>query len=64
MIQIIFGGMTSLLHRLPGRHGVRIQPEADPGHDDQHATGYVDSQQIVRELALERQVHSQTTVFT
>lgn len=41
----------------PGRHGVGVQPEADPGHDDKHAAGDVDCQQVVGELSLEGEVH-------
>ena len=40
-----------------GRHRVGVQPEGDPGDDDEHAAGHVDGQQIVGELALEGQVH-------
>ena len=47
----------------PGGHRVGVQPEADPGHDDQHAARHVDCQQVVGELPLERQVHSQTAVL-
>ena len=47
----------------PGGHGVGVEPEADPRHDDQHATRHVDCQQVIRELAFERQVHRQAAVF-
>ena len=48
----------------PGGHRVGVQPEGDPGHDDQHAAGDVDCQQVVGELSLEGKVNSQTAVFT
>ena len=35
-----------------GRDRVGVQPEADPGHDDQHAARDVDCQQVVGELPL------------
>ena len=41
----------------PGRHGVGVQPEGDPGHDDQHTAGNVDCQQVVRELPFKGEVH-------
>ena len=47
----------------PGGDGVLVQPEADPGHDDQHAARDVDCQQVVGELPLKRQVHSQAAVL-
>jgi hypothetical protein len=47
----------------PGRHCALVQPEADPRHDDQHAAGDVDLDQVVRELPLEQQVHLQATVL-
>lgn len=46
-----------------GRHGALVQPEADPRHDHQHAARDVDLDQVVRKLALEQQVHLQTTVL-
>ncbi len=47
-----------------GRHRVGVEPERDPGDDDEHAAGHVDGQQVVRELALESQIHRQTTVVS
>ena len=41
----------------PGGDGVLVQPEADPGHDDQHAARDVDGDQVVGELPLEDQLH-------
>ena len=35
-----------------------------PGDYDEHAAGHVDGEQVVGELALERQVHRQATVLT
>ena len=40
-----------------GRNRVGVEPEAHPGDDDQHAAGNVNGQKVIRELALERQVH-------
>ena len=50
--------------RHPGRHRPVVQPEGDPGDDDQHAGGNVDGEQVVRELALEDEDNLETTVFT
>ena len=36
--------------RHPGWHRAAVQPEGDPGHDDQHAGGNVDGQEVVGEL--------------
>ena len=47
----------------PGRNGVRIEPEADPGDDDQHAARHVYGDQVVGELPLENEVHRETAVF-
>ena len=47
-----------------GRNGVSVQPEGNPRHDDQHAARDVDGQQVIRELSLEQQVHSQAGIFT
>ncbi len=47
----------------PRRHRVGVQPEADPGDDDEHAAGDVDGEQVVGELPLEGEVHSQAAVF-
>ena len=41
-----------------------VEPEVDPGHDDQHAAGHVDGDEVVRELALEHQVHREAAVLT
>ena len=40
-----------------GGHSVGVQPEADPGHNDQHAAWDVDCQQVVGELSLEGEIH-------
>lgn len=50
--------------RYAGRHRALIEPEGHPGHDDQHAAGNVDLDQVVRELSLEQEIHLETTVFT
>ena len=49
--------------RHPGRDGVRVQPEADPGDDDEHAAGNVDGDQVVGELPLEDQVDGEAAVL-
>ena len=41
-----------------------VEPEVDPGHDDEHAAGDVDGDEVVGELPLEHQVHRQATVFS
>ena len=40
-----------------------VEPEVDPGHDDQHAAGHVDGDEVVRELALEHEVHREAAVL-
>ena len=47
----------------PGRDGVLVQPEADPGDDDEHAAGDVDRQQVVGELPLKGEVHGEAAVL-
>ena len=42
---------------------MRVEPETDPGDDDQHAAGHVDGDEIVGELSLEDQVDRETAVF-
>lgn len=42
---------------------MRIEPEGDPGDDDQHTAGYVDLDEIVGELTLEDEQDLQATVF-
>ena len=39
-----------------------VQPEADPGHYDQHAGGDVDGEEVVGELPLEHQDHLEAAV--
>ena len=34
-----------------------------PGHNDEHAAGHVDGEQVVGELPLEGQVHRQAAVL-
>ena len=48
------GGHTQ---RHPRGHGLGVQPEVDPGHDDEHAAGHVDGDEVVGELSLEHQVN-------
>ncbi len=40
-----------------------VNPEAEPGHDDEHAGGNIDSEQVVRELSLQGQLHLQAAVL-
>ena len=40
-----------------------IQPEGDPGHDDEHAARDVDGDQVVGELPLEDQLHLEAAVL-
>ena len=49
--------------RHPGRHSLGVQPEVDPGDDDEHAAGDVDGDEVVGELALEHQVHGEAAVL-
>lgn len=46
-----------------GGDGIRVQPEADPRHDHEHAAGNVDGEEIVRKLALECQVDGEAAVL-
>ena len=41
-----------------------VAPEVDPGHDDEHAAGHIDGDEVVGELPLEHQVHRQAAVLT
>ena len=49
--------------RHPGRHRVGVQPEGDPGDDDQHTAGNVDCQQVVGELPFKGEVHREAAVL-
>ena len=40
-----------------------VEPEVDPGHDDEHAAGHVDGDEVVGELALEHEVHGEAAVL-
>ena len=40
-----------------------VNPEGEPGHDDEHAGGHVDGQHVVGELPLQGQVHQQAAVL-
>ena len=40
-----------------------VEPEVDPGHDDKHAAGHVDGDEVVGELALEHKVYGEATVL-
>ena len=46
------------------RHTFGVQPEADPGYDDQHAARGVELDHVVWELAFENEVHTKATVRT
>ena len=48
----------------PSWDGVLVEPEADPRHDDQHATGNIDGDKVVGELTLEDELNLQAAVFT
>ena len=50
--------------RHAGRHRLGVEPEVDPGDDDEHAARHVDRDQVVGELPLEHQVHRQAAVLT
>ena len=41
-----------------------VQPEGDPGHDDEHAARDVDGDEIVGELSLEDELHLETAVLS
>ncbi len=41
-----------------------VEPEIDPGHDDEHAAGHIDGDEVVGELALENEVHSEAAVLS
>jgi hypothetical protein len=41
-----------------------INPEAEPGYNDQHAGGDIDGEQVVGELSLQGQLHLQATVLS
>ena len=41
-----------------------VEPEVDPGHDDEHAAGHVDGDEVVGELALEHEVHGEAAVLS
>ena len=49
--------------RHPGRHRPVVQPERDPGDDDQHTGGNVDGEQVVGELPLEDENNLETAVL-
>ena len=40
-----------------------VEPEVDPGHDDEHAAGHIDGDEVVGELPLEDQLNLQATVL-
>ena len=40
-----------------------VDPEVEPGDDDEHAGGDVDGEHVVRELPLQGQLHQQAAVL-
>ena len=40
-----------------------VNPEGEPGDDDEHAGGDVDGEHVVRELPLQGQLHQQAAVL-
>jgi hypothetical protein len=48
----------------PSWDGILVQPEADPRHNHQHATGDIDGEHVVGKLSLENQLHFEATVFS
>ena len=40
-----------------GGDGVLVQPEGDPGDDDEHAAGHVDGDKVVGKFSLEYKLH-------
>ena len=43
----------------PGRNGLRLDPETDPGHDDDQTGGDVGVEQVVAQPSLEHEHHLQ-----
>jgi hypothetical protein len=56
ILQILVILFLILTHR-------RVNPEAEPGDDDEHAGGNIDSEQVVGELSLQGQLHLQAAVL-
>ena len=50
--------------RHPGRHRLRLDPEADPGHDDDEAGGDVGVEEVVAQPPLKHEDHLQTRKVT
>ena len=48
----------------PGRNRLRLDPEADPGHDDYQAGGDVGVEQVVAQPPLEHEHNLQTREVT
>ena len=40
-----------------------VNPEGEPGDNDEHTGGDVDGEHVVRELTLQRQLHQQAAVL-
>jgi hypothetical protein len=40
-----------------------VNPEAEPRHNDEHAGGNIDGEQVVGELSLQGQLHLQAAVL-
>ena len=54
--------MRTITKVLPGRNGILIQPEADPGHNNEHTTGNIYGNQVIGELPLKYQLNFQAPV--
>ena len=50
--------------RDPGRDSLRLDPEADPGHDDDQAGGDVGVEQVVAQPSFEHEHNLQTREVT
>ena len=41
-----------------------VEPEVDPGDDDEHTAGDIDCDEVVRELTLEHKINRKAAVFS
>jgi len=48
----------------PRWHGLGVNPEGEPGDNDEHTGGDVDGEHVVRELTLQRQLHQKAAVLS
>lgn len=58
------GEQSGHSERDSSRNCVGIQPERDPGNDDQHAAWNVDGDQVVGELPSKQKIHFQARVLS